>query len=460
MSESRSPIKHLKAIAIGAGSGLLILVLIIGGFSLAAPSKPAATTPSATPTDSPTVTPTADGRDCSIANLAADKLLVGLHAQVINPETNEVLFDVLGDEPTQTASVMKLLTAAAALQVLGPNFRVQTKVYADLDVPGQIVVVGAGDPTLSRSRVGVQSVYKDAPKIADLAVQINDWSRATPITSIVLDSSYFAGPSWDPAVDDSERSLGYQPLITALQVDGDRDNPTQETSPRSTDPVDRVGVALKKAIGPLAVNATITQAIAGTNLLKIADVKSQPISKWVTHMLTVSDNTEAEFLARLVSKQLGFDGSLDSIDEALKTALTSAGLVTDNLTLKDGSGENEENLVPATFINSLLKKVLNRDGNFDVIYQGLPIAGESGSLANRFKGDNIDAAGHIFAKTGWTRHEYSLAGIIKAKDGTDLVFSIATIGDLKDTTKQAIDNLATGIYRCGNKLSAETTPTN
>ena len=460
MSESRSPIKHLKAIAIGAGSGLLILVLIIGGFSLAAPSKPAATTPSATPTDSPTVTPTADGRDCSIANLAADKLLVGLHAQVINPETNEVLFDVLGDEPTQTASVMKLLTAAAALQVLGPNFRVQTKVYADLDVPGQIVVVGAGDPTLSRSRVGVQSVYKDAPKIADLAVQINDWSRATPITSIVLDSSYFAGPSWDPAVDDSERSLGYQPLITALQVDGDRDNPTQETSPRSTDPVDRVGVALKKAIGPLAVNATLTQATAGTNLLKIADVKSQPISKWITHMLTVSDNTEAEFLARLVSKQLGFDGSLDSIDEALKTALTSAGLVTDNLTLKDGSGENEENLVPATFINSLLKKVLNRDGNFDVIYQGLPIAGESGSLANRFKGDNIDAAGHIFAKTGWTRHEYSLAGIIKAKDGTDLVFSIATIGDLKDTTKQAIDNLATGIYRCGNKLSAETTPTN
>jgi D-alanyl-D-alanine carboxypeptidase/D-alanyl-D-alanine-endopeptidase (penicillin-binding protein 4) len=460
MSESRSPIKHLKAIAIGAGSGLLILVLIIGVFTLAAPSKPAATTPSATPTDSPTVTPTADGRDCSIANLAADKLLVGLHAQVINPETNEVLFDILGDEPTQTASVMKLLTAAAALQVLGPNFRVQTKVYADLDVPGQIVVVGAGDPTLSRSRVGVQSVYKDAPKIADLAVQINDWSRATPITSIVLDSSYFAGPSWDPAVDDSERSLGFQPLITALQVDGDRDNPTQETSPRSTDPVDRVGVALKKAIGPLAVNATLTQATAGTNLLKIADVKSQPISKWVTHMLTVSDNTEAEFLARLVSKQLGFDGSLDSIDEALKTALTSAGLVTDNLTLKDGSGENEENLVPATFINSLLKKVLNRDGNFDVIYQGLPIAGESGSLANRFKGDNIDAAGHIFAKTGWTRHEYSLAGIIKAKDGTDLVFSIATIGDLKDTTKQAIDNLATGIYRCGNKLSAETTPTN
>ena len=460
MAESRSPIRHLKAIAIGAGSGLLILVLIIGGLTLASTGKPAATTPTATPTDTPTVTPTPEGRDCSIANLTADKLLIGLHVQVMNPETNEVLFDILGDTPTQTASVMKLLTAAAALQVLGPNFRVQTKVYADLDVPGQIVVVGAGDPTLSRAKVGVQSVYKDSPKIADLAVQINAWSRATPITSIVLDSSYFAGPAWDSAVSDSERSLGYQPLITALQVDGDRDNPTNETSPRSTDPVSRVGVALKKAIGPLAVNATLSQATAGTNLLKIADVRSQPISKWITHMLKVSDNTEAEFLARLVSKQLGFDGSRESIDSAFKTALASAGLVTDDLNLKDGSGENEENQVSATFINSLLKKVLNRDGNFDVIYQGLPVAGESGSLASRFNGENIDAAGHIFAKTGWTRHEYSLAGIIKAKDGTNLTFSIATIGELTDTTKQAIDNLATGIYRCGNKLSADTTPTN
>ena len=42
-----------------------------------------------------------------------------------------------------------------------------------------------------------------------------------------------------------------------------------------------------------------------------------------------------------------------------------------------------------------------------------------------------------------------------AKDGTDLVFSVAAVGDVNDTAKQAIDNLVTGFYRCGNKLSAE-----
>lgn len=458
MPNSNSPLNYMRQIAIGAVCGLLLLILIIGGFTLASTGASPQNTDTNTPTNTPTVSPTAEGRDCSVADLAADPRLVGLHAQVLNPATNEVLFDIQGDTATQTASVMKLFTATAALQVLGPNYRVQTKVYADLDTPGQIVVVGAGDPTLSRVGVGKQSVYKDAPKISDMAVQINAWARATPITSIVLDSSYFTGPTWEAEVPDSERTLGYQSHVTALQIDGDRDNPTLETSPRSMDPVGRAGAAIKKAIGPLAANATLTQAKAGTNLLEIAVVQSQPISKWIKHMLQVSDNTEAEFLARLVSKQLGYDGSFASVDAAIKAGLIRAGLDPTGLLFKDGSGENENNLVPATFINALLKKILAEEGDLEVIKQALPIAAESGSLANRFKGDNIDAAGKISAKTGWTKREYSLAGIIKAKDGTDLVFSIASVGEVNQTTKVAIDNLATGFFRCGNKLSTETKP--
>ena len=461
MPSPNSPLNYLRQIAIGSATGLILLALIIGGFTLAAPKSSGPTnTPTNTPTDTPTVTPTTDGRDCSIAELALDDRLVGLHAQVMNPATNEVLFDVQGDVPAQTASVMKLLTATAALQVLGPNYRVQTKVYADLDNPGHIVIVGAGDPTLSRVRAGVQSVYKDAPKLADLAVQINEWARSSPITNITLDSTYFEAEYWDTDNPDSERTIGYQSIVTALQVDGDRANPTAQTSPRSLDPVNAAGIALKKAIGRLAASATLTQDKAGENLLEIASVRSQPISKWIEHMLRVSDNTEAEFLARLVTKQLGYDGSRDWVEDSLKEALTRAGLDTQDLQLRDGSGSNEWNRVPATFINALLKKVLNEEGDLEIIKRALPIAAETGSLANRFQGENIDAAGKIFAKTGWTKSEYSLAGIIKAKDGTDLVFSIAAIGNVNATAKDAIDNLATGIYRCGNKLSAETVPEN
>jgi D-alanyl-D-alanine carboxypeptidase/D-alanyl-D-alanine-endopeptidase (penicillin-binding protein 4) len=99
--------------------------------------------------------------------------------------------------------------------------------------------------------------------------------------------------------------------------------------------------------------------------------------------------------------------------------------------------------------------VLTDYADFEVIKQGLPIANESGSLASRFGGENIDAAGHILAKTGWIKKGYTLAGIIEAKDGTDLVFAIYALGAVKPEAKGAIDNLATAFYRCGDKLSNE-----
>ena len=69
-------------------------------------------------------------------------------------------------------------------------------------------------------------------------------------------------------------------------------------------------------------------------------------------------------------------------DAAIKQGLIRAGLDPTGLLFKDGSGESENNLVPATFINALLKKILNEEGDLEVIKQALPIAAETGSLAN------------------------------------------------------------------------------
>ena len=57
------------------------------------------------------------------------------------------------DLATITASTMKTVTSAAALQVLGPDYRFTTPVYLDGEVmgsrlKGNVVVVGSGDPTL------------------------------------------------------------------------------------------------------------------------------------------------------------------------------------------------------------------------------------------------------------------------------------------------------------------------
>lgn len=452
---------YMRELLIGAGSGLGALILLILGFSVsggainAGPTKSqpsssasVSTDPSASPSVSASV-----ARTCSIATLAADSQLGTFSGVFINSATNEVLFNRNADVPAATASTLKLLTAAAAVQVLGPNYRVETKVYQDPANPGSIYLVGAGDPTLSRTIPGKQSVYLNAPKLSDLAVGVNARVGSTPITKITLDSSLFNGPSWEPSWERTEQTQGFMSEVTALEVDGDRANPTAETSARSTTPVANAGKYFKAALGASASGATIVQGKMPNGMTQLTSVLSQPISVWIQHMLLVSDNTEAEYLARLVSLKEGMDGSFSSLDSAIKRALGYTGLNANNLTIKDGSGLSANNAVPPTYLAKLSQLISSGLGNWNVLMQGMPVAHETGSLATRFGGANLDADGKVIAKTGWIKHGYTLAGIINAKDGTKLVFAVYALGNVTDSAKQAIDNLVTAAYRCGNTLS-------
>jgi D-alanyl-D-alanine carboxypeptidase/D-alanyl-D-alanine-endopeptidase (penicillin-binding protein 4) len=97
--------------------------------------------------------------------------------------------------------------------------------------------------------------------------------------------------------------------------------------------------------------------------------------------------------------------------------------------------------------------VIGGEGNLNVLYDGLPIAGQSGSLAARFTGENGVARGNVIAKTGWIDTAYSLGGVINAEDGTRLTFAFYAIGDVRDDAKLALDTLATAVYKCGDNLS-------
>lgn len=457
MAQNQAGFQYFKEVGKGALIGVAVLALLIGGFSFGgfgggAPT--AAPTSSTDPTASPSASSTS-ARTCSVAEQAKDPLLGSLSAVVLNTATGETLFDRNANTPAATASAMKLVTASAALLTLGPNYRVETRVYQDSANPGTIILVGGGDPTLSRTAAGKQSVYRDAPKLATLALNVNKKMAATPITKIILDATLFSGASWEPSWEKSEMTNGYMSEVTALQVDGDRANPAAETSKRTASSVANAGKYFKSALGDSAKGAVVEVGTMPSGATQIASVSSQPISKWITHMLQVSDNTEAEALARLVALDSGFEGSFGSIDSAFKKALSQVGLDLTGATIKDGSGLSDLNAVSPMALAKLAEIVNRGDTPVTDIRNGLPVAGESGSLASRFKGDNADAIGHIFAKTGWIKRGYTLAGVINAKDGTILTFAIYALGNVSDSTKTAIDNLATGFYRCGNELSNE-----
>jgi len=454
---------YLKEGLIGGGSALLVILLVLGGFAFssetqktkpkASPSASRSASPSPSPTPSPSPV-----RTCSVAEQAANPSLGTLQAVALNADTGEVLFDRGADSPAATASGMKTLTAAAALMSLGPNYKVTTRVLAEPSAKTSISLVGGGDLTLSKLDAGAQSVYRDAPKLSSLATQVIDWAATngvSQISEIILDSSLFAGPTWESSWGRQAQIDGWISDVTALQIDGDRIDPTAWTSPKTGRPVASAGEEFRALLGPLAESALLVEAATPAGFVQIASVESQPMSRWIAHTLQTSENLESEMIGRLVALNMGLDGSFRSIDPAYKKALSSLGLDLGAMIVRDGSGLSNLNMVAPKTLAELMRLVNVGYGEFGLIKSSLPIAGKSGTLSGRFKGDIADAAGSIIAKTGYITEAYTLSGIISAADGNILTFAIYALDNVGPDVRVAIDTLATGFYRCGNNLSNE-----
>ena len=456
----RAVIAKHPAVWLFSALGVVFLLLATGALfaGIASGSGRAATVPlasesAAPPRTQPSAVPASTHlRTCSIASAAALPDLGTLAASVVNANTGEVLFDRAGTTPAPTGSVLKLLTAAAAIKVLGANAQFTTRVV-DGSSEGSIVLVGGGDPTLATTS---DSFYEGAPLISDLAetavAAYTAKHPGKPITQIVLDSTLWnPTDNWDPSWPDSERAEGYLAYVTALQVDGDRADPTQSESPRGDDPIGRAGQAFADAAGLDDVSFSRGTAI-GTTVL--AEVKSQPLSTLIGQMLLTSDNTLAESIARLTSKGAGMDGSSGSVGQIVPLTMKELGLDTTGLVIRDGSGESADNAVAPVFVSRLLIKIRANEADLGQIYSGMPVGGQTGDLDDRFTGANEVAAGKVVAKPGWIDNERSVAGIINSADGTPLAFAFYGLGEaISFDTREALDTLTTAAYTCGDNLS-------
>jgi D-alanyl-D-alanine carboxypeptidase/D-alanyl-D-alanine-endopeptidase (penicillin-binding protein 4) len=447
------------AIAYGVGR-------TVSGHPTAAVSSRTAT-PSTIATPTPTVTPTSPltpvvNRTCTVDQYASDPGFGTLEAQVRNADTGEVLFDRNGSAPQPTASVLKMLTAAAALHVLGPSYQVPTTVVKGTQ-PGQIVLIGGGDVTLSRLPDGQASYYTNAPHIEDLANQVQAaWNAdpsndGLPITSVVVDTSLFGGPVWQPSWDENEERVveGSTPYMTSLMVDGDRDDPTALESPRSTDPVGR---AVNAFLGYLPGDPTVTDGTAPAGAQQLGQVLSQPVSVLVDQALRDSDNTIMEELARLVAIKTGAGNTFTAENQGMLAGLQYLGIPETGLYFADGSGLSGDDRVPASYLTQFMIDVSDRQDSLGIIYDGLPVAGQTGTLGpgyDRFDGAySSQAVGHVNAKTGWIDQARTLAGVIHAADGTTLTFAVYALNySDDDAALNAIDNLTAAFYVCGNLLS-------
>lgn len=362
--------------------------------------------------------------------------------------TGDPVLSVRGDEPTQTGSTMKLVTASAAITALGPDRRFTTRVVAG-SAPGTVVLVGGGDPTLSRLPSGQDGVYPGAAHLDDLARQVRA-AHPGPIDLVQVDTDLFDGPAWHPTWTASARTSGSVSNITALMVDGDRDDPAEAYSLRSSAAVARAASAFAALLGPDVRSDTASVSVA-TGARTLGAVRSATVSELVGTLLTHSDDTLAEVLARHVAVAEGTGRSFDAVQAGTTKALRHVDVPTDGLRLVDGSGLSPANRVPASTMTKLMRVVAEHEHGLAPVDEGLAVAGKTGTLGEhgRFGGAAADAQGHVRGKTGTLDDMFGLTGVTDEVGGDRIAFTVFAEGTADPAARQEIDALAAALWRCG-----------
>src|SRR5690606_11530557 len=126
-------------------------------------------------------------------------------------------------------------------------YRIATRVVAGAN-PGEVVIIGAGDPTLS---VAADGYYPGAARLDQLGKQVKQALGATKPTKVIVDGSLFPGPTLHPDWDSDVTSAGYGAPINAIRVDGQRVNPkdTSKYPKRSRNPDIAAAWAFAKFLG-------------------------------------------------------------------------------------------------------------------------------------------------------------------------------------------------------------------
>jgi D-alanyl-D-alanine carboxypeptidase/D-alanyl-D-alanine-endopeptidase (penicillin-binding protein 4) len=395
--------------------------------------------------------PSAAGVQAQLAGQLANPALAQFSGIVIDPATGATVFNQDSNSPQIPASTAKILTGAALLTSVDPTDRFTTKIVQG-DQEGDIVLVGGGDVTLSARNEGVATIYDGAPLMSDLAAQVK--ASGIDVKRIVLDTDYWTGSDladgWQTAdIRGTPGSAqGYITRMSPLMVDGDREDPANENSIRTGDPTNTAGKALARFLGTPDLPMVPGSAPEGGTV--IAQVSSQPMSVLLAQALENSDNVLAEALARQVAIARGAPPSFDGASAAILEALEELKIDTIGIEMADGSGLSTKDRVPPTVMAQIISlAVTGQPPALQNLLTGLPIAGVSGSLADRFQDDGSRAgAGWVRAKTGSLEVTYALTGYVPDVDGRILVFAFVSNG-VGAGTRPALDALAAGLRGCG-----------
>jgi D-alanyl-D-alanine carboxypeptidase/D-alanyl-D-alanine-endopeptidase (penicillin-binding protein 4) len=361
-----------------------------------------------------------------------------------------------GDGAAIPASTTKILTAAAALQAIGPETRFTTKVVAG--GPGTVVLVGGGDPFLARAPADPSGPDADPayPPRADLTTLAQQTAAAlvaagTTAVQVGYDDSLFPGPAVNPAWRADYVPDGVVAPITALWADEGR---PEDGFGRVGDPSLVAAQVFADALQAAGVTVTAppTRGTAAATGQLLASVQSAPVREIVARVLEVSDNEGAEVLAHQVAVARGLPGTFADGAAAVTATLAELG-VTTGVDVRDGSGLSRQNRVEPAALVATLRAASDAAAQprLETLLTSLPVAGFTGSLSDRFESAVPAGRGVVRAKTGTLTGVDSLAGVVVDTTGHPYLFALmadrVAPTDVLDA-EAALDDAAAALAAC------------
>lgn len=369
----------------------------------------------------------------------------GLAFSVVDADSGEVLAERDSGTALVPASTLKLLTAAAVLrQYSGEEVLTTRATVAD----GVVTLVGGGDMTLSDE------------DLRDLAAQTAELAsvQGEDEVSLVYDDSYLQG-GHNEAWGGNGAAGGWVTPTASLALDGGWLD-GQQYGPKSLDPAGDAAERFAELLADagLAVTGDIAEGEAPTEAASV-EIHSEPLGEIVRRTLLISDNTTSELLAHLVALSRGQEttptGAAAAVEAEIRDLAAELDVpaeAIDSLDLHDGSGLSRQNRVPPALLSAVLAEVASGEvPTLEQILFDVPIAGLSGTLAERFDADGTrDASGLVRGKTGYLGGAATLAGVAVLPDGRTVGYSIVVHGfDGADAeaARAAVDQIAAEIVQ-------------
>ncbi len=388
------------------------------------------------------------------------------------------------EQPLIPASLMKIVTAMVILEIAGPDAVFTTEAFVRFDdlnaaqggiLPGNIFLVGRGDPVLSTPsyilRFSDDRAHTDFTLLADQAVaRLRNLGITRVDGAVLADETRFpeaernyanqiVQPSGEPIWKQSYvNSNQVGPLSALLLNDGyvsfpaSTDSVSRRQNQRADDPALHTAEVFDALLSGrnVVVTAPASKAAAPARdeLYSLGVVESPTLSEIVTRMLRYSDNTTAEMLLKDIGRRFSGSarsGAVSDVTELLQRRLNAS---TPGIVISDGSGLSTHNRLSCDLVAQLLLAA----GPDSPLVQGLAVVGESGTLSNCEAAGISDAsvlpptaAGvseseadesvgdlgdldsdnlRVWAKTGTLNDVSALAGVTVARNGDVLTFAL------------------------------------